>query len=53
MPDASATGCQQNATGLPDLQAYVSKAAAVLECRCVYTHKCVYVCLCLCVDSRA
>lgn len=51
MPDASATGCQRNATGLPDLQAYVSGADAVLECLCIYL--CVCECECLCADSRA
>lgn len=43
MPDASASGCQQNATGLPDLQAYVSGADAVLECLCIYLCVSVYV----------
>lgn len=43
MPGALATGCRQNATGLPDLAAYVREDAVYLSIRMWAA------CMCVCV----
>lgn len=45
MPGALATGCRQNATGLPDLEAYVREDAVYLSIR--MWDACMYACLCV------